>query len=81
MQKINPVNFLYQNPSYERNARPVNFFKNPEVLGPMPKIDFSETFGTSNTAGLHGNYSKGAVMYTAASAGRAAGVSHNLGYA
>jgi len=78
---IQPVNFLNQNPSYERNARPVNFFKNPEVLGPMPKIDINETFGSSNTVGLHGNYSVGDSISMAAQAGYSAGTAHVIGYA
>ena len=31
---ISPVNFFENNPSYERQARPVNFFANPKVIPP-----------------------------------------------
>ena len=27
-----PIQALGHNPSYERNARPINFFANPEVI-------------------------------------------------
>jgi len=75
--KLTPVNFLNQNPSYERNARPVNFFANPTAIPPLPgESNGSESLFSSNTVGLHGNYSAGDSVYIAAQAGYSAGIGH-----
>ncbi len=77
-----PVNFLKENPSYERNARPVNFFVNPTAIPPLPgEENGAESLLTEVTSGLHGNYSVGDTISTAAQAGYSAGVSHIVGYA
>ena len=77
-----PVKFLNQNPSYERNARPVNFFVDPTAIPPLPgELDGSEFLLSEITSGLHGNYSVGDTIGTSAQAGYSAGVSHILGYA